>query len=80
MKIVKIVSVKFKTDGKAYFFECEFDDIVKDDYVLVETEKGIQLGKIFDDNIDVNTLKIINELKKVVKKETKKDYDKYLKI
>ena len=77
--MMKVVSVKFKTDGKAYFFENEFDDIIKNDYVLVETEKGIQLGKIFDDNIDVNILKINNELKKVVKKATKKDYDKYLK-
>lgn len=79
MIVMMIISVKFKIDGKAYYFQNEFEDIVKDDYVLVETEKGIQLGKVYEINIDKDNIKINNELKKVVKKATKKDYDLYLK-
>lgn len=74
---MSIVSVKFKTDGKDYYFENDIDNIEKDDYVLVETEKGIQLGKIVDSNLELDNL--TKELKKVLKKATKKDYDLYLK-
>lgn len=79
MIVIMIISVKFKIDGKAYYFENEFEDIVKDDYVLVETEKGIQLGKVNETHINKDNIKINNELKKVVKKASKKDYDLYLK-
>ena len=40
-----VVSIKFKEDGKPYFFECENLQLEKDDYVIVETEKGMQFGK-----------------------------------
>jgi len=76
---MNIVSIKFKVDGKAYYFENNVDDIEVEDYVLVETEKGIQLGKVFELNIDSSKLNNKIELKKVVKKATKKDYDLYLK-
>lgn len=74
-----LVSVKFKEDGKAYFFENDIEGISRDDYVLVETEKGIQLGKIFETNLNRDKLKLNSELKQVVKRATKLDYDKYLK-
>ena len=74
-----LVSVKFKEDGKAYFFENDIEGISRDDYVLVETEKGIQLGKIFETNLNRDKLKLNSELKQVVKRATKIDYDKYLK-
>lgn len=76
---MNLISVKFKIDGKSYYFENEFNDIKKDDYVLVETEKGIQLGKVDEINIQKENLKLNMELKKVVKCATKKDYDTYLK-
>lgn len=76
---MKLVSVKFKKDGKAYYFDNEIEDIQKDDYVLVETEKGIQFGIVYEVDIDPENLKLNVELKKVVKKASKKDYDIYLK-
>ena len=76
---MKIVSVKFKTDGKAYYFANEIEYVLKDDYVLVETEKGIQLGKVFETDIDFDKLNLNIDFKKVLKKASKKDYDAYLK-
>lgn len=76
---MKLVSVKFKTDGKAYYFANEIEDVLKDDYVLVETEKGIQLGKVFETEIDSDKLNLNIDFKKVLKKASKKDYDAYLK-
>ena len=76
---MNIVSVKFKKDGKGYYFDAGNIELNFDDYVLVETEKGIQFGIVKEVNIDVDTLKLKTDLKMVMKKATKKDYDIYLK-
>ena len=76
---MNIVSVKFKKDGKGYYFDAGEIILNIDDYVLVETEKGIQFGIIKEINIDFDSLKLKTDLKPVMKKATKKDYDVYLK-
>ena len=76
---MKIVSIKFKKDGKGYYFDASDFDLKINDYVLVETEKGIQFGIVKDVEIDYNSLKLKTELKPIIKKATKKDYDVYLK-
>ncbi len=72
-----IISVKFKTDGKAYYFYSNNIDLKVGDYVLVETEKGIQFAIVNEIDIVKQNLKM--ELKDVLRKSTKKDYDIYLK-
>ena len=76
---MSIVSIKFKKDGRGYYFDDNDIVLSKDDYVLVETDKGIQLGIVSDINIDIDTDKLKNEIKKIEKKASKKDYDFYLK-
>ncbi len=44
---MKVYSVVFKTNGKKYHFNGE-DNYEINDYVVVETEKGLQYGKIND--------------------------------
>ena len=70
-----ICGVSFKDNGKIYYFtknevECEIND-----YVIVETEKGEQLGKI--NFIEEKT--IDQDIKPVLRKATEKDYNYYLK-
>ena len=76
---MSLVSVKFKKDGRSYYFDDNDIKLEKDDYVIVETEKGIQLGIVSETNIDEKDVKLISELKKVNKKATEKDYDDFLK-
>lgn len=76
---MNLIAVKFKTGGKSYYFDSSELELAKDEYVLVETEKGVQLGKVSEINIDNDRLKLNKELKKVIKKANKKDYDTYLK-
>lgn len=76
---MSIVSIKFRKDGRGYYFDDNDIVLSKDDYVLVETDKGIQLGIVSDIDIDIDTDKLKNEIKKIEKKATKKDYDFYLK-
>lgn len=75
---MNIVSVKFKKDGKAYYFDALDFKLKENDYVLVETEKGLQFGIVKDIDINHNSLKLKSGLKTVLKKGTKKDYDIYL--
>lgn len=76
---MKVVSVKFKKDGKGYYFDAKDFDLNVNDYVLVETEKGIQFGIIKEIDIDFDSLKLKTDLKPIIKKASKKDYDVYLK-
>ena len=74
-----VVSIKFKKDGRTYYFDDDNIELIKDDYVLVDTEKGTQLGIVYDTNISKEERNIDFELKKVIKKASEKEYDSYLK-
>lgn len=78
MNNMNVVSVKFKNDGKVYYFNSEIE-LKHKDYVLVETEKGIQFGIIEHESISNDKIKKIQNLKNVIKKANKKDYNIYLK-
>ena len=75
---MSIVSVKYKKDGKSYFFDSNDFVLNKEDYVLVDTEKGIQFGIVYDVCFE-NNFSDDKELKKVIKKADEEDYDIYLK-
>ena len=71
---MSIVSVKFKDDGRSYYFDNNGIDLENEEYVLVETEKGIQFGIVSNKSVDETKLNLNTELKLVLKKATKKDY------
>ena len=73
---MSIVGVKFKKDGKLYFFDSDIN-LNKDDYVIVETDKGLQFGVVYDLSVNYE-LKEDIEIKKVVKKADEADYNTYL--
>ena len=76
---MNLVAIRFKSDGKSYYFDSNELELEKNEYVLVETEKGVQLGIVSEINIDTEKLNLNKELKKVIKKASKSDYDLYLK-
>lgn len=71
----KVYSVIFKDGGKNYFFRSN-ENYDNNTYVIVETEKGLQLAKITNnvkENIDPAGLKDIQ------RKATEEDYENHLK-
>ena len=42
----KIYGITLKSEGKIYYFNGQDLELEKDSYAVVETEKGIQMGKI----------------------------------
>ncbi len=72
---MKICGVSFKENSKVYDFLINDIIVDKNDYVVVETEKGNQFGKVIylaEKNNDKN-------YKSVLRKASTTDYDKYLK-
>lgn len=75
----KIYGITLKSEGKIYYFNGQDFKLDKDTYVVVETEKGIQMGKIMylADNDKVNIP--IEDMKKILRVATVDDNDNYLK-
>ena len=78
MEEIKLASVKFKSAGKIYYFSTNLK-LKKDDRVVVETARGLELGEISQDLHDISEFNLDTELKKIVRKATKKDIENYQK-
>ena len=42
----KVISVRFKENGKSYYFDPAGADIKTGEYVIVETARGIECGEV----------------------------------
>ncbi len=73
----KVVGVKLNEKGKNYFFRSENFSFQKGDYVIVETDKGLQYGMVTIDTHEVAEEDLGFPLKEVVRSVTKKDQKQY---
>ncbi|MFC0525671.1 stage 0 sporulation family protein [Pontibacillus salicampi] len=71
--MVEVVGVRFKQAGKIYYFDPDAFQITKDDYVIVETVRGIEFGKVVIANKQVDEEDIVLPLKKVIRIADNKD-------
>lgn len=71
---MSVVGLKFNDKGKKYFFDSGDIPLKENITVIVETDKGLQFGKVVscDEKYDKT------ELKKVIRKSTKRDYLQHL--
>ena len=76
---MNIYEVVFKDKGKGYYFNGHDLIIPNQVTVIVETERGLQFGRVLDKvNIDFAELEKM-DLKEIVRIANKKDYEQYLK-
>lgn len=71
----KVVRVQFEKAGSSYYFLANNFLLNPEDYVLVNTERGIQFGQVITDIIEIDETVLTSPLKDVVCKATNKDYD-----
>ncbi len=71
--MTQVVSIKFKQDGRIYFFNPEDITLSDGDYAVVETSRGIECGLVYKGNHTVPDSKITFPLKKVIRKANEKD-------
>jgi len=63
---IEVVGVKFKSSNNVYSFDPNGIDIKVGDYVLVDTEKGTDLGRVFRNREMIDSSTLLSPLKKVV--------------
>ena len=74
--MIKVIGVKFKDNGKTYYFNPKGLEVKQDDAVIVETVRGLEFGYVTLVNKEVNEETLQNPLKDVVRIATKEDYKK----
>jgi cell fate regulator YaaT (PSP1 superfamily) len=74
--MVEVIGVRFRTAGKIYFFDPKDFDIKMGDYVIVETSRGIEYGKVVSGRRKVKEKCIGDELKPVLRIATAEDHER----
>ena len=75
MLVCKII---FKNNGKKYFFSYEGLELEKNDLVVVETARGVELGKVWSVGLECPE-DLVSSIKPVLRMETKRDKEEHLK-
>ena len=71
--MTEVIGIKFKTEGRVYFFDPDGQKLSVGDYVIVETARGTECGMVAESNKLVSDSKIIKPLKKMVRKASSED-------
>ncbi|MDW0114704.1 MULTISPECIES: PSP1 domain-containing protein [Sporosarcina] len=69
-----VVGVRFKKAGKIYYFDPLDYSLAIDDYVIVETARGIEYGKVASHVREVDESDVVLPLKKIIRKANKDDH------
>lgn len=71
--MVKVIGVRFRDNGKIYYFSAGDIAAKPGDHVIVETIRGIEYGSVVFTDREVQEEKIINSLKPVLRIATPED-------
>lgn len=71
--MVKVIGIKFLTGGRTYYFSPGKNNVKLGDFVIVETEKGLQFGQAVTNIEDIEENNVFLPLKDVIRIATKED-------
>lgn len=71
----RVVGISFTDGGKVYFFNNDGINVKNGDFVIVETERGLQLGKVVIFN--VKNKESIENRKNIIRLASKKDLEQH---
>ena len=74
--MAEVVSVRFRTAGKLYYFDPLEFDIKKGDHVIVETARGMEYGTVIGERREVAEENIVRPLKPIIRIATQEDDEK----
>lgn len=69
----KVIGIQFKGVGRIYYFDPLDFTFKADEYAIVETVRGLELGKVVLGNHEIPSEKLEAELKPVTRKASEKD-------
>lgn len=68
-----VIGVRFRDNGKIYYFSCKGIDVNVGENVIVETARGVEYGHVVLGKREIEEAKIIASLKPVIRIATKED-------
>ncbi len=71
--MVKVIGIRFLAGGRIYYFSPGKNNVKLNDYVIVETERGLQFGQAITDITDISEENVFLPLKDVIRVATKDD-------
>lgn len=71
--MIEVTGVRFKKAGKIYYFDPDNYTLTLDDYVIVETARGIEYGEVVIANKMVDIDDVVLPLKKVMRVANEED-------
>jgi cell fate regulator YaaT (PSP1 superfamily) len=71
--VYRVVGVRFKKAGKIYYFDPGDIQVARQDFVIVETARGIEYGRVVVEEKEVGKNDVVLPLKKVIRVASKKD-------
>jgi cell fate regulator YaaT (PSP1 superfamily) len=73
----EIIGVRFRQNGKIYYFDPLKKKIEAGTYVIVETARGVEYGKVVLSNREVEENKHTSSLKPIIRIATEDDHKRY---
>ena len=71
--MIQVVGVKFRDTGKTYYFSPKDIQFKEGDGVICETARGVEYGKVYQPNKEVEEKEIVSPLKEVQRKANAED-------
>jgi cell fate regulator YaaT (PSP1 superfamily) len=72
-----VIGIEFSNSNRIYFFDPNGIEVSKNDKIIVETERGLQLGIVKKEKQELSSEKIVLPLKPILRKANKEDISKY---
>ncbi|HAE91414.1 PSP1 domain-containing protein [Tissierella praeacuta] len=73
--MVTVVGVRFKKAGKIYYFDPDDIDVKFNDFVVVETARGVEFGHVVVGPKEIQESEIVAPLKRVIRVALDEDFD-----
>lgn len=74
--MIEVIGITFKPKGRMYYFSPNRLNLKKNDFVIVETDRGLQFGQVDLGITEIEDEKLKSSLKKVIRLADKKDIEK----
>jgi hypothetical protein len=74
--MIKVIGVRFRGGGKVYYFDPNGVDFKREDQVIVETVRGVEIGTVLLVDKEISDDEVPGPIKKIIRKATSDDVKK----
>ena len=74
--MIKVIGVRFRGGGKVYYFDPNGIELKREDQVIVETVRGVEIGTVLLVDKEISDDEVPGPIKKIIRKATEDDVKK----